>query len=108
MRHTNNIKGNINFRKGADWEVRKRGELVDSKTVVFTDGLVTVSILTEEEAEKYRNMTPGVSITNDMIRCVAENDEEKQIIETTAKRMNRIRVKRSVNWNGKGEGYQMA
>jgi hypothetical protein len=64
--------------------------------MVYTDGLVTVSILTEEEAENYRNMTPGVSITNDMIRCVAENDEEKQIIETTATGMNRIRVKRTM------------
>lgn len=66
--------------------------------MVFTDGLVTVSILTKEEADKYRNMTPGVSITNDMIRWVAENDEEKQIIETIATGMNRIRVKRSVKW----------
>lgn len=67
---------------------------MDSKTVVFTDGLVTVSLLTEEEAEKYRNMAPGVSMTNDVIRWVAENDEEKQIIETTATGMNRIMVKR--------------
>lgn len=67
---------------------------MDSKTVVFTDGLVTVSLLTEEEADKYRNMTPGVSITKDMIRWVAENDEKKQIIETTATGMNRITVKR--------------
>lgn len=65
--------------------------------MVFTDGLVTVSLLTEEEADKYRNMTPGVSITNDLIRCVAENDKEKQIVEITAKGMTRIRVKRSVN-----------
>ena len=64
--------------------------------MVYTDGLVTVSFLTEEEADKFRNMTPGVSITNDMIRWVAENDEEKQIFEITATGVNRIRVKRSV------------
>ena len=74
----------------------ERGELVDSKTVVFTDGLVTVSILTEDEANEYRKMAPGVTITNDVIRWVAENGEEKQIIETTATGMNRISVKRSV------------
>ena len=67
---------------------------MDSKTVVFTDGFVTASILTEKEADKFRNMTPGVSITNDMVRWVAENDEEKQIVEITAKGMTRIRVKR--------------
>ena len=79
---------------------------MDTKTTVFTDGFVTASILTEEEAEEYRNMVPGVSITNDMVRWVAENDKEKQIVEITAKEMTRIRVKRSVNWNGKGEGNQ--
>ena len=61
---------------------------------MFTDGFVTASILTEKEADKFRNMTPGVSITNDMVRWVAENDEEKQIVEITAKGMTRIRVKR--------------
>ena len=67
---------------------------MDTKTTVFTDGFVTASILTEEEAEEYRNMVPGVSITNDMVRWVAENDKEKQIVEITAKGMTRIRVKR--------------
>lgn len=61
---------------------------------MFTDGFVTASILTEKEADKFRNMTPGVSITNDMVRWVAENDEEKQIVEITARGMTRIRVKR--------------
>ena len=61
---------------------------------VYTNRFVTVSILSEEEAEEYRNMVPGISITNDMLRCVAENDEEKQIIEITANGFNRIRLKR--------------
>ena len=65
---------------------------------VYTDRFVTVSILSEEEANEYRNMTPGISITDEMIRCVAENGEEKQIIEITAAGFNRIRVKRSVRW----------
>ena len=69
------------------------GELVDTKKV-YTDGLVTVSILTEEEANRYRNMVPGVYITSNMIQSVAENDEEKQILEITATGMNRIRVRR--------------
>ena len=63
---------------------------------VFTDGFLTVSVLTEDKANEYRKMTPGVSITNDLIRWVAENDEEKQIFEITATGVNRIRVKRSV------------
>lgn len=64
---------------------------------VFTDGFLTVSVLTEDEANEYRKMTPGVSITNDLIRWVTENDEEKQIVETTATGMNRIRVRKVVN-----------
>ena len=60
---------------------------------VYTDRFMTVSILSEEEANEYRNMAPGISITNDMLRCVAENNEEKQIIEITANGFNRIRVK---------------
>ena len=60
---------------------KEGGEKVDE---VYTDRFVTVSILSEEEANEYRNMTPGVSITDEMIRCVAENGEEKQIIEVTA------------------------
>ena len=69
------------------------GELVDTKKV-YTDGLVTVSLLTEEEAHRYRNMVPGVYVTSNMIQSVAENDEEKQILEITATGMNRIKVKK--------------
>lgn len=73
-------------------EERRGGAKVDE---VYTDRFVTVSILSEEEANEYRNMTTGVSVTDEMIRCVAENGEEKQIIEITANGFNRIRVKRS-------------
>lgn len=74
-------------------EVRKRGELVDTK-MVYTNGFVTVSILTEEEEHRYRNLVPGVRQTSEMIQWVAENEEEKQILEITATGMNRIRVRR--------------
>ena len=60
----------------------------------YTNGLVTVSILTEEEAHSYRNLVPGVRQTSEMIQWVAENKEEKQILEITATEMNRIRVRR--------------
>ena len=74
-------------------EVRKRGELVDTKKG-YTNGLVTVSLLTEEEAHRYRNLVPGVRQTSEMIQWVAENEKEKQILEITATGMNRIRVRR--------------
>lgn len=62
---------------------------------VYTNGLVTVSLLTDEEAHRYRNLVPGVWQTSEMIQWVAENDEEKQILEITANGMNRIRVKKN-------------
>jgi len=67
---------------------------MDGKTV-YTDGCVTVSLLTDEEAHMYRNLVPGVFQTSEMIQCVAENDEEKEILEFTANGMNRIRVKKN-------------
>lgn len=81
------------FIKGADWKVRKRGELVDTKKV-YNNGLVTVSFLTKEEAHRYRNLVPGVRQTSEMIQWVDENEEEKQILEITASGINRIRVRR--------------
>ena len=67
---------------------------MDGKTV-YANGLVTVSLLTDEEAHRYRNLVPGVWQTSEMIQWVAENDEEKQILEITASGMNRIRVKKN-------------
>lgn len=66
---------------------------MDTKKV-YTNGFVTVSILTEEEAHRYRNLVPGVRQTSEMIQWVAENEEAKQILEITATGMNRIRVRR--------------
>ena len=60
---------------------------MDTKKV-YTNGLVTVSLLTEEEAHRYRNMVPGVYVTSNMIQSVAENDEEKQILEQPANGSN--------------------
>ena len=59
---------------------------------VFTNGVVTASILADEEADKYRNLVPGVYQTSDMIQLVAESDEEKRIFELTANGYNCIRV----------------
>ena len=67
---------------------------MDGKAV-YTNGLVTCSFLTDEEAHRYRNIVPGVYQTSDMIQFVAENNEEKQILEFTANGMNRIRVKKN-------------
>ena len=61
---------------------------------VYTNGLVTCMFLTDEEANRYRNIVPGVYQTSDMIQWVAENDEEKQILEFTTSGINRIRVKK--------------
>ena len=61
---------------------------------VYTNGLVTVSLLTDEETHRYRKLVPGVWQTSEMIQWIAENEEEKQIIEITATGMNRIRVRR--------------
>ena len=63
--------------------------------VVYSDGILTCTLLTDEEAAAYRSMIPGVRQTSEMIQWVAENDEEKQILEFTANGMNRIRVKKN-------------
>ena len=62
--------------------------------IVYSDGILTCTLLTKEEADAYRNMVPGVRQTSEKIQWVTENDEEKQIIEITANGINRIRVKR--------------
>ena len=67
---------------------------MDGKAI-YTNGYVTCLFLTDEEAHRYRNLVPGVYQTSDMIQWVAENDEEKQILEITASGMNRIRVKKN-------------
>ena len=67
---------------------------MDGKTV-YANGFVTVSLLTDEEAHRYRNLVPGMRQTSEMIQWVAENDEEKQILKITASGINRIRVKKN-------------
>ena len=69
---------------------------MDEKAV-YTNGLVTISLLTEEEAHRYRNLVPGVRQTSEIIQWVAENEEEKQILEITATGMNRIRVQKATS-----------
>lgn len=55
--------------------------------------MVTAKLLSEEEAEVYRNMPVGFSQSATAIRSVAEQDGIKQILEITAKGYNRIKVK---------------
>lgn len=59
---------------------------------VYRNGLLTCSILTDEETKHYSDMPAGVAQTCDMIRCVAENEEEKQILEITSNGVNRILI----------------
>ena len=62
--------------------------------VIYRNGLVTVSTLSKDDVERYMNMPVGITIEPEMIRWVAENENEIQIIEQTASGINRIRVKK--------------
>ena len=64
---------------------------------VYRDGIVTCSILTDKEAKQYKDMPVGVTQTSNMICTVAENEEEKQILEITTNCVNRIRIKKMTN-----------
>ena len=44
----------------------------------------TVTLLTEKEAERYRQMPVGIEQTAEEIRTVAEEEGLKQILEVTA------------------------
>lgn len=61
--------------------------------VLYHNGMVTVTELTEEEKAEYRKLVPGVYMTEDMLRSVAVEDGEMQILETCADGVNRIRFK---------------
>ena len=60
---------------------------------IMKNGMLTISKLTEEEAEQYRKMEVGIIQTKDKLISVAEKDGIKQIIEQTADGFSRIRVK---------------
>ena len=62
---------------------------------VYRDGMVTCSILTDEEAKQYKDMPVGITQTIDMIRIVAENEKKKQILEITASGLNHIKIKKN-------------
>ncbi len=63
--------------------------------VIYRDGLVTVSTLSKKDVERYMNMPVGMTIEPDMIRWVAENENEILITEQTASGLNRIRIKKN-------------
>lgn len=73
-----------------------------NKDLLFTNGLVTITKLTEVDQEKYRKMKPGVYLFQDMIRNVAIEEDEMKILEVTAEGMNRINLK----INKEGENTQ--
>ena len=60
--------------------------------IVCKDGMFSCSVLTDEEVEQYKKMPIGVKQTTNAIYSVAENEEEKQILEITADGVNRIRI----------------
>lgn len=61
--------------------------------VLYHNGMVTVTELTENEKKMYRKLKPGVYQTADLLRSVAVENGEMQILETTADWINRIRFK---------------
>ena len=61
--------------------------------VLYHNGMVTVTELTENEKEMYQKLKPGVYLTEELIRSVAVEDGEMQILETSERGVNRIRFK---------------
>ena len=61
--------------------------------VLYHNGMVTVTELTENEKERYRKLKPGVYQTEELIRSVAVENGEMQVLETSANGVNRIRFK---------------
>ena len=64
-----------------------------SAKVLYQNGMVTISELTEDEAQKYREMSAGVQQEKDVIRWIADKDGERQILEQRADSFNRIRLR---------------
>ena len=61
--------------------------------VLYRNGMVTVTALTEEEEAEYRKLKPGVYQTKETIRSVAVQDGEMRILEARADGINRISLK---------------
>lgn len=62
---------------------------MEDKRVLYTNGFVTVSEMTDEEIAECRNMDVGVEQTSTMIRHVAEHEGKKYILEITANGVTR-------------------
>lgn len=65
---------------------------MDSIENTYSNGMVKARILTESEADFYRNIPNGFSMDANIIRSVAEKDGKKQIIEITSDGISRINV----------------
>lgn len=61
--------------------------------VLYHNGMVTVTELTENEKEMYRKLKPGVYQTEELIRSVAVKNGEMWVLESSANGVNRIRFK---------------
>lgn len=61
--------------------------------VLYHNGMVTVTELTDNEKEMYRKLKPGVYLTEELIRSVAVEDGKMQVLETSENGVNRIRFK---------------
>ena len=66
---------------------------MDGESIVYHNGMVTVKILTAEEAAEYRKLKPGVTQTAEMLRSVAIEDGYVYVLEQTGNGVNRIKVK---------------
>ena len=66
---------------------------MDGESIVYHNGMITVKILTEEEAAEYRKLKPGVTQTAEMLRSVAIEDGYVHVLEQTGDGVNRIKVK---------------
>jgi len=66
----------------------------EAKLYRDSNGFITCKLLTNEEVSEYMAMPVGIAQTADMIRWVAEDEEERQIIEQTANGYNRIKIRK--------------
>ena len=78
---------------GDDDNASKVGDVMENGQCVYQDGMITVSILTDDQARPYREMPVGLSQDATTIRSVAERDGKKQILEFTADGISRTIVK---------------
>lgn len=64
-----------------------------NEKVLYKNGWITVSRLTEAEVDEYLKLKPGIYVTADKIRQVEVADGEMRILEQMADGLNRIKLK---------------